>query len=95
MNYRALLCLILVAVICFWGLSFLISDDDEDVRDLFTDSGRGINDHGLFPLQALDNSQKFYTLCEKFLPYQPSISFLAQHEKSPPALFRGNYEVLS
>lgn len=78
-----LFCLVLAVAI--WTLvSFsLVNDDDENIKDLLCDND-GIGGYIACLLRNLDDGKKFYNLYEEFYLLQPIISFLAQHEKSPP-----------
>lgn len=78
-----LFCLVLAVAICTLVSPFLVNDDDENIKDLFCDNG-SICEYAAGLLRNLDDGKKFYNLCEEFYSPQPIISFLAQHEKSPP-----------
>jgi hypothetical protein len=77
--------LIVIALICSFVCSFLVCDEEESAKEqFFNDSG--INSYALALQEKLTHNSIFYLLCEEAQFSSPEISYLAQHEKSPPVL---------
>lgn|GEM_PF-1560522 len=83
-KYGILFCLVLILII-YISNSFYLITDDENIKDLFCDSG-SIGGCSRYILYMPDSGRQFYSSHEEFQPPQLIISYLARYEKSPPGL---------
>lgn len=79
-----LFCLVLILIV-YISTSFYLVTDDENIKDLFCDSGP-ISEYTRYILYMPDSGRQFYSANEEFQPPQLIISYLARYEKSPPVL---------
>jgi len=75
--------LIASAIICFFICSFLICDDDENPKEQFYNS-LNLGTYSVFIQEDVFRSDIFYVVDEETTQFDSIISYLAQHEKSPP-----------